>query len=226
MIQFFEYITEFNVASVVLRLILAVIVGGLIGLERGRHGAQAGLRTHILVCVGATVTALTGVYLVEIGFGGDVARLSAQVISGIGFLGAGMILVRGNSVIRGLTTAAGMWATAAIGIALGYGFYIGAIVGAALCIFCVTVLSRLERAQKNVLNVYIELNDIKQIQAVVRELKDEGFLASYDIIPAKSGRANNTGIICTLNEGNHYESLKLHLRQRDSVDIVVSDINL
>ena len=86
------------------RLLTAAFLGGLIGLERGRHGRTAGLRTHILVCVGPAMTSLTGLYISEeLGYGTDIMRLSAQVISGIGFLGAGMILIRNDSIITGLT---------------------------------------------------------------------------------------------------------------------------
>ena len=111
---------QFNDVSVVIRLFAAAIMGGIIGSERGRHGRAAGVRTHILVCVGAATTSLTSLFLNNIlGSQGDLARLSAQVISGIGFLGAGTILIRNSTVITGLTSAAGMWATAATGIAIG-----------------------------------------------------------------------------------------------------------
>ena len=111
----FDYLKEFNMVSVLLRLFLAVIVGGIIGFERGRHGSAAGFRTHILVCVGATMTSLCSLYAsLSLQLPGDIFRLSAQVISGIGFLGAGIILVRNNSTVAGLTTAAGMWVTATI----------------------------------------------------------------------------------------------------------------
>ena len=97
----------FGAATVILRLVVAALMGGLIGSERGRHGRPAGLRTHILICIGAAMTSLTSMYLSEmLGFNDDVARISAQVISGIGFLGAGTIMIRNNSVITGLTTAA------------------------------------------------------------------------------------------------------------------------
>ena len=118
--------------EMILRCFLAIAAGALIGAERARHGRVAGMRTHILVCLGSALTAMTGVFVsTQSTLGGDPFRISAQVISGIGFLGAGMIILRHDHTITGLT-AAGVWATATIGIAIGYGFYIGAA--------CVTIL--------------------------------------------------------------------------------------
>lgn len=112
------------ILSVFSRSILSVIIGGLIGSERARHGRAAGMRTHILVCLGSALTSMMSVYVSQIlGNGGDILRIPAQVISGIGFLGAGMIILKNNNVITGLTTAAGVWTTSIIGIAVGYGFY-------------------------------------------------------------------------------------------------------
>src|SRR5690349_2341633 len=114
-------IDRFSLWGQAFALLLAVLLGGAIGLERELRGQAAGLRTHVLVCVGATLITLTSV---EIGmdksgtFHGDPARLAAQIVSGIGFLGAGAILREGLS-IRGLTTSASIWTTAGIGIAIG-----------------------------------------------------------------------------------------------------------
>ena len=103
---------QFSLISVAVRLVLAVAFGGMIGYERERHGRAAGLRTHILVCLGSALTSMMSIYVSQImGTGGDVLRIPAQVISGIGFLGAGMIILKNNNVITGLTTAAGVWTT-------------------------------------------------------------------------------------------------------------------
>ena len=111
------------ILSVFSRSILSVIIGGLIGSERARHGRAAGMRTHILVCLGSALTSMMSAYVSQIlGNGGDILRIPAQVISGIGFLGAGCILVNGNKV-RGLTTAAGLWTTACVGLATGMGYF-------------------------------------------------------------------------------------------------------
>ena len=114
-ISFFQ---AYTTPSVIVRMLLAVACGGIIGMERGRHGRAAGLRTHVLVSVGAAISAIVGLYTTEIlGYSNDPLRVGAQVISGIGFLGVGSILVVGKSHVRGLTTAAGLWATASIGLA-------------------------------------------------------------------------------------------------------------
>ncbi len=133
-----------------LRLILAVVLGGLVGIEREQNNHPAGFRTHILVCVGSALIMLLSVYGFEefISKHSDVvvadpARLAAQVVSGIGFLGAGTILVHGGT-IRGLTTAASLWVVAGIGLALGAGFYYGAVLVTVLVLISLVILNRFE----------------------------------------------------------------------------------
>ena len=124
-----DWLYNVNIYSITLRLGLAVLFGGIIGLERGANKHQAGIRTHILVCVGAALAMLTNQYIFEsITTVTDPTRMGAQVISGIGFLGAGMILVTSRNKVKGLTTAAGLWASACAGLALGIGFYAGALI--------------------------------------------------------------------------------------------------
>ena len=108
-----EYLSELNLVTTVIRLVLAMIVGGVVGIERGKQGRAAGMRTHILVCVGSALTVMIGIYMYNLGMSTDPMRISAQVISGIGFLGVGTILLKGRFQITGLTTAAGLWAKAA-----------------------------------------------------------------------------------------------------------------
>ena len=130
---------------VVLRLLLSVLLGGLVGLEREIHGRAAGLRTHILVCVGSTLFMITSLLVCArySHFGeADPSRIAAGVVTGIGFLGAGAIIRYGAS-IRGLTTAASIWAVAAIGLAVGGGLYVAAAVTSFLVVI-VLFLSRLE----------------------------------------------------------------------------------
>ena len=117
-----------------IRLVCAAVCGGIIGFERGLKGRPAGLKTFSLVCIGATMVMVTNEYIIEYvsGGSGDPARLAAQVISGIGFLGAGTIMVTGANQVKGLTTAAALWVTAAIGITIGSGFYFGAMAGTAV----------------------------------------------------------------------------------------------
>lgn len=118
---------EPNIVSLAVRTILVILCAGVIGYDRNAHGAAAGFRTHILVCLGAMIAMSTGQYAVTY-YTADVTRIGAQVVSGIGFLGAGSIIVNKRR-ITGLTTAAGLWASACIGLAIGIGFYEGAIIG-------------------------------------------------------------------------------------------------
>ena len=140
-----NHLNEFNTASVLFRLTLAVICGGLIGIERGRKHRPAGFRTYMLVCLGAALTMLISQYVTyTLNQSTDITRLGAQVINGIGFLGAGTIIVTRRQQVKGLTTAAGLWASACMGIAIGAGFYIGALTVCVLIIIVLIVLSKLE----------------------------------------------------------------------------------
>ena len=135
---------ELNSASLFLRVALALLIGGSIGLERGSKNQPAGFRTYMLVCLGAALVMMTNQHISE-RFGlGDPSRLGAQVISGIGFLGAGTIIVTRNNRVRGLTTAAGLWSAACIGLALGIGFYEGAVVVGMAILLIMTVFQKLD----------------------------------------------------------------------------------
>lgn len=136
-----------NDVEMIFRLILAAVLSGLVGYEREVHGRAAGLRTHILVCVGSTLIMLTSMHIFEIYRGhstADPARIAAQVVSGIGFLGAGTIL-RFKASVRGLTTAASLWTVAGVGLAVGSGLYIPAIITTILVLATLFFLTRIER---------------------------------------------------------------------------------
>ena len=149
MMEGLAYLREMNVASVLLRLTVAMLFGGFIGLERERKRRPAGFRTYMLVCLGAALTMLLSQYesymvthawhetAMEIGLRTDVSRFGAQVINGIGFLGAGTIIVTGKQEVKGLTTAAGLWASACMGLAIGAGFYECVLLGFLLILLIV-----------------------------------------------------------------------------------------
>lgn len=187
--------------TTLIRAVVAVLIGGIIGSERARHGRAAGMRTHILVCLGACMTSLTGVYGAEVlGYSDDTFRLSAQVISGIGFLGAGMIILKNNNTITGLTTAAGVWTTATIGIALGYGYYIGAGVVSVLFLATIIFFTKFEGYKKSTEIIYVEVDDLYKVNEVIKNLEStipESF--SYQIFPPKSGCSGNVGISIVLD---------------------------
>ena len=151
---------ELTVLSIVVRILLAIGLGGIIGLERGMKNRAAGLRTYMLVSLGACIVMITNLYIYMVYDTGDPVRMGAQVVSGIGFLGAGSIIVTARNQIKGLTTAAGLWASACVGLAIGIGLYEVALIGGACIFIILTVLhnidDKLHRSAKR-LDAYIEL---------------------------------------------------------------------
>lgn len=170
-------VTALTDGEILLRLLISVVVGGVIGLERGKTRHPAGFRTHMLVCVGSCVVMMTNLFLYTSGISTDPARLGAQVITGVGFLGAGSILLTTGNKVKGLTTAAGLWASACIGLAIGAGFYVAALSGAVLVFTALTLFHQLENHIYNVsrtLNLYVETVDYPAFRALRRELREQG----------------------------------------------------
>lgn len=160
--------------GVVVRLVLAVLCGGVIGLERESKRRAAGFRTHTLISIGATLTTLTGQYLYSIGMYTDPARLGAQVIAGMGFIGAGAIIVTSRRQVKGLTTAAGLWTAAIIGLAIGIGYYEAALLAVALVLFAEMLLSKLEYfiiSSARSMNIYVEFSTPEDLDCIVESLK-------------------------------------------------------
>lgn len=193
--SFIEYIRNVNGLSVLIRLALAVIFGGLIGLERERKHRPAGFRTHILICLGAAMTTLTSQYLfLSLRQFTDIARLGAQVIAGIGFIGAGSIIVTQRRRVKGLTTAAGLWASAAIGLCFGAGFYEGGIIAALLILAVELLFSKLEyRIMDNAreVNLLVEYKDLASLNGVLRYMKEVDLkILSLEILKSESNPAN------------------------------------
>jgi len=160
MITWFDSLRDITFISVFVRMLLAAVCGGTIGIEREYKRRPAGFRTHILICLGAAMTTLTSQYLfLEMGYYTDISRLGAQVVAGIGFIGAGTIIVTRRQRVKGLTTAAGLWTSAIIGLALGSGFYEGAILVTILVLMAELLFSRLEyHILRNApeINLYLE----------------------------------------------------------------------
>ncbi len=174
MFDFSTDLHSINDSSILLRLLLAVVLGGIIGFERGRSGRPAGLRTHILVCLGAALAMMTNQYIFETYDVSDPTRMAAQVISGIGFLGAGTILVTGKQQVKGLTTAAGLWATACMGLAIGIGFYKAAIGACIMIVFANVILYRFDNflvAKSSIIDIYVEFSNAIPITYVLDNIK-------------------------------------------------------
>ncbi len=139
-----QNISDLNTTSIILRILLSMVCGGLLGLERSIKNRPAGFRTYMLVCLSSSLIMMTNQFIFNNYGGGDPARLGAQVISGIGFLGAGTILVTSRSQVKGLTSAAGLWSSACLGLAIGTGFYYGAIIVAVAVLLIVTLFKKIE----------------------------------------------------------------------------------
>jgi putative Mg2+ transporter-C (MgtC) family protein len=168
------------------------------------------MRTHILVCLGATLTTMIGFYTTAtLGYTNDPLRIAAQVVSGIGFLGVGTILLKGRFQITGLTTAAGLWATGSIGLAIGIGFYIAALLAFLIVFLTITLFIHLEKkAKKTATNYcYVELFDSNKAKEFCDIAKQ--YAVKIDIVPAKSGIANHIGLEFKFRTSEDYESLLL-----------------
>lgn len=184
----FRFFRELNLWSMMLRVVLAMLVGGVIGLERERKGRAAGFRTYMLVALGAAVTVILSQYLdtmlntfmadayAAVGRRTDVVRLGTRVISGVGFLAAGTIIVTGRQEVTGLTTAAGLWASACMGLAVGAGFIECVLVSFLLIVLSIRVLPAIEsmilNRSRNML-LYVETENILQLSAIVNYIKRE-----------------------------------------------------
>ena len=161
--------------SVLLRMFLSCFCGAVIGIERSYKNRPAGFRTHILVCIGAASASMTGIYLyLNLGLPTDISRLGAQVVSGLGFIGAGTIIVTRNRTVKGLTTAAGLWASGIIGLAIGAGFYEGGIIATVLVLVTETIFSYLNTHIKRTPEFAINLryHHKPALDQVMRTCKD------------------------------------------------------
>ena len=196
MAEFLDYIRfadGFHFGGAVLRMLLAVICGGIIGIEREYKRRPAGFRTHILICLGASLTTLTSQYLyLEMNWFTDLARLGAQVIAGMGFIGAGTIIVTKRRQVKGLTTAAGLFATAIVGLAAGSGFFEAALITTGLVLVAELFLSRFEyfiMSTSRNLNLYIEYRENESLVQMSEYLRLHHVGVS-DLQVTKSGAAS------------------------------------
>ena len=196
--KWMEMIKDYNTVSVVVRIFLSMFLGGLIGMEREKSRRPAGFRTHILVCVGSCMTALIGLFVwTELNGVSDPLRVAAQVISGIGFLGVGTILVKEHDHITGLTTAAGLWTTASIGIACGFGFYIGALVGTLVVAITSAILFKLEargRKKNRKRMIYLEIQGTEGLNEYIDWLEDDWRAKQVTVVPPHTAMDGHVGL--------------------------------
>ncbi|MFZ2537388.1 MAG: MgtC/SapB family protein, partial [Oscillospiraceae bacterium] len=192
-----QLLQEVNIVSVTVRLFLSLLCGGILGIERGRKKRPAGFRTHMLVCLGSTLVMITSQYVLQTYGQTDITRMGAQVVSGIGFLGAGTIMVTGRNQVKGLTTAAGLWAVACLGLALGIGFYSGAIISCILILFVMTILHKLDGymvSKSKLINLFIEFSTVRDLATLMNTAKSVNMKVS-DIEITKSNSADKAVIV-------------------------------
>ncbi len=177
MLHCFDFIREMNMLAITARLVLAVLCGGVIGLEREVRRRSAGFRTHILICMGSAITILTNLYLYQVmHLYTDISRMGAQVIAGVSFVGAGTIIVTRSNRVKGLTTAAGLWTASIIGLACGAGYAECAIFSTLMVMLAELVLIRIEYRfvkRSREINLYVEYSLPSTVQRLVRVLRTE-----------------------------------------------------
>ena len=212
MLSIFDGLREVTFVSVALRMVLAALCGGCIGLEREYKRRPAGFRTHILICLGAAITTVTGQYLYRVmNYNTDLTRLGAQVVAGIGFIGAGCIIVTRRRRVKGLTTAAGLWAAAVIGLCLGMGFYEGGLFATILVLAAELLFSRLEyRMLENTaeVNLLMEYSDKKALDTVL-ELLNQMELKVQNMVITRSSESDEkrtSNVIFTLQKNKHHRT--------------------
>ena len=230
-----QYLRELHFASVVVRLALAMLLGGCIGLERGRKRRPAGFRTYMLVCLGATLAGIISQYnyvmintvfadiASEIGRNTDVTRIGAKVIGGVGFLGAGTIIVTDRQEVKGLTTAAGLWASACMGLAIGAGFYECVILAFLLMFLCIRLLPYLEnymveRARN--MNLYIEYTSFDNIGLIIGKIKAQGaqiYEVNIDRSSERKGQYPSAVFTIRLAPNTHHAQVIAAISELDDV---------
>ena len=215
MLSSLDFLREITTLSVAVRMIAAVLCGGAIGIEREHKRRPAGFRTHILICLGAAMTTMTSQFLyLNLGLYTDIARLGAQVIAGIGFIGAGTIIVTKRRQVKGLTTAAGMWACAILGLAIGAGYFEAGISATVLILIAEIFFAKFEYwvlANSKNLNIYVEYEASEILDDVIRSIKTNGVVL-LDLEITKSG--NNS---CAI--------LQLQLPKKVSHDKIMTSIS-
>lgn len=235
MIAALVYLREMNLASVLLRLTLAMISGGIIGLERGRKRRPAGFRTYMLVCLGAALTMLLSQYefsmvstrwsalAEEIGLRTDVSRFGAQVINGIGFLGAGTIIVTGRQQVKGLTTAAGLWASACMGLAVGAGFYECVFIVLPLIFLCMRIFPIIENMiieNAQYINIYVEFESLDHVGAIIGRIKSQNAqILDVEIERGREKRSRNPSAVFSirLNQKQPHTQILAAISELNSV---------
>ena len=194
MLSCFDFVRDFSVLSIAVRMTFAVVCGGIIGIEREYKRRPAGFRTHILICLGAAITTLTSQHIVfNMQMYTDLGRLGAQVVAGIGFIGAGTIIVTKRQRVKGLTTAAGLWTAAIIGLVCGAGFVECALFATLMVLVAELLLIKIEYrfAKKiNDVTIYVEYRHAIAIEGIIRILREHHMMLNDLEITRVSGEGD------------------------------------
>lgn len=213
MLSIFDGLRGITLASVAFRLVLSTLCGGLVGIEREFKRRGAGFRTHILICLGAAMTTMTSEYwLIYMRYYLDMARLGAGVIAGMGFIGAGTIIVTRRQRVKGLTTAAGLWAVAIVGLAVGAGFYEGALLTTGLILLAELLFSKLEYHILNnapEINLFLEYEDRAALDRVLKLYKERQVKVSNLEITRQAGKGSAACALFTLRLNRKNDAGKL-----------------
>ncbi|MBQ1931349.1 MAG: MgtC/SapB family protein [Lachnospiraceae bacterium] len=214
MLSIFDGLRDITFATVALRMFLAMFCGGCIGLEREFKRRSAGFRTHILICLGATMTTSISQFLyLYMGYYTDMARLGAQVVAGIGFIGVGAIVTTPQKRVKGLTTAAGLWASAIIGLCLGAGFYEGALLATILILIAELVLSPIEHKYMDrtpEVNLYMEYNNkatLDNVLFIFRQMDIK--VVNLEITRATENERHNASAIFLIRLNRRFNANKV-----------------
>lgn len=219
-------IREVTYAAIAVRIAVAVVLGGIIGLERGLKNRPAGLRTYMLVCVGACLIMVTNQYIYQVFGTGDPVRMGAQVVSGIGFLGAGTIVVTKRNQIKGLTTAAGLWAAAAVGLSVGIGLYEAAVIGGGVIFIVLSLIHNWDnkmRQNSKMVEIYVELTQATNLGDFLRKIREmdleiESIQTEQESV-VEEGKRSYIIMLKAKRKRNH-EILYQNIRDIEGVDYV------
>lgn len=238
MISLLDPLREFTFISVLFRLVLAVILGSFIGFEREKRHLPAGLRTYILVCIGATLTMILAQYeyffikesissgLIDSSVKIDISRFGAQIINGIGFLAAGTIIISAKQEVKGITTAAGLWASACMGLSLGAGFYECVIFGFFTVLISnkfLAIISKYFVQNSCNMNIYLEFNAVEEIRVILNYIKSKG-IKVYDMDlekgDIKSGQRPNAVILMKLKNKTNHNLIMADISSLDCINLI------
>lgn len=227
MVSFFDSVREISLYAVLVRMVIAVLCGGFIGIEREYKRRPAGFRTHILICLGAALTTMTSQYILSYtGYYTDVSRMGAQVIAGMGFIGAGCIVINPNNRVTGLTTAAGLWVSAIVGLAIGAGFYEAGLFTTGVILFAEIVFAKIEYKlieKTPEISLYVECAEkhgIDDLLQVLREkkIKITNFATTHI---SESGKSNSC-VIISMRANKKYSAKELieEISKNDGVVLI------